>query len=253
MYISWYLYVFEISCYNRIMKRVSKRQIVQDYILNEIKSGRLKTGDQIPAESELVRKFGFGRQTIHNCLHDLAAQGIIQRTPGRGSFVLGKPVNRNIAKKMSFTEDMISVGMKPGSELIEFRLCDAEEFPWAMDILQLNAKEKLYYIVRLRTGDGMPVALQYSYTPYKYIGDIDISMLEGSFDRYMDSKGLSVSGFLTKLKAVEGNEKQLDLLQAKSKALLKSVSTRYINDITPVQCTESLYRSDLFEYTFSSF
>ena len=104
-----------------------------------------------------------------------------------------------------------------------------------------------------RTGDGMPVALQYSYTPYKYIGDIDISMLEGSFDRYMDSKGLSVSGFLTKLKAVEGNEKQLDLLQAKSKALLKSVSTRYINDITPVQCTESLYRSDLFEYTFSSF
>ncbi|MBQ9424937.1 MAG: GntR family transcriptional regulator [Erysipelotrichaceae bacterium] len=234
-------------------KHVSKRQIIEDYILNEIGSGRLRAGDQIPAEHELVERFGFGRQTIHNCLRDLAIRGIIERTPGRGSFVSGKPVNRNISNKKSFTEDMRSIGMRPGSRLLEFKLADAREFPFAMKQLELNENEKMYYIVRLRTGDDMPIALQYSYTPYKYIGEIDLSALEGSFDRYIESKGIKTTGFITKLKAIEGNEKQLDLLQAKSKALLKSVSIRYFNGDVPLQCTESLYRSDLFEYTFSSF
>ncbi|MBR4471529.1 MAG: GntR family transcriptional regulator [Erysipelotrichaceae bacterium] len=234
-------------------KQLSKRQIIENYILEEIKNGDLKVGDQIPGEIELAEKFGFGRQTVHNCLRDLANRGVLERTPGRGSFVSGKPVNRNIANKMSFTDDMRSIGMEPGSSLLEFRLSKASDFPMIADLLQLSEEEKLYYIVRLRTGNGTPIALQYLYTPYKYIGDIDLGTLSGSFDKYMENKGIQVEGFVTKLKAIEGNEKQLELLQVKSKALLKSLSVRYIDGKIPVQCTESLYRSDLFEYTFSSF
>lgn len=234
-------------------KHPSKRQIIENYILEEIRKGHLRAGDQIPAEHELVEKFGFGRQTVHNCLRDLANQGIIERTPGRGSFVSGKPVNRNIANKMSFTEDMKSIGMVPGSRLLEFKVANAGEYPVAMNQLHLEENEKIYYIVRLRTGNDVPIALQYSYTPCKYIGDIDLEALNGSFDKYMEGKGIRISGFLTKLKAIEGNDKQIDLLQVKSKALLKSVSIRFVDNITPVQCTESFYRSDLFEYTFSSF
>ena len=234
-------------------KQVSKRQIIENYILEQIQNGQLKAGDRIPGETELAEKFGFGRQTVHNCLRDLSNRGIIQRTPGRGSFVSGKPVNRNITHKKSFTDDMRSIGMEPGSILLEFKLCKASEYPDAASMLQIDGDEKLYYIVRLRTGDGKPIALQYLYTPYRYIGDIDLSALSGSFDKYMEHKGIHVSGFLTKLKAIEGNEKQLELLQVRSKALLKSLSIRYIEGNVPVQYTESLYRSDLFEYTFSSF
>ena len=100
-------------------KEPSKKQIIENYLLSEISKGNLRAGDQIPSEAELVEKFGFGRQTIHNCLKDLATRGIIERTPGKGSFVSKKPVDRNITIKKSFTDDMHSIGMTPGASLIQ--------------------------------------------------------------------------------------------------------------------------------------
>ena len=53
----------------------SKKQTIINYLLTKIANGELKVGDQIPPESELVKQFHFGRQTIHNALSDLALQG----------------------------------------------------------------------------------------------------------------------------------------------------------------------------------
>ncbi len=234
-------------------KKLSKKQIIENYILSEIRSGHLKVGDRIPAENELVEQFGFGRQTIHNCLKNLAVRGVIDRTPGKGSFVSGKPANRNVADKMSFTDDMRSIGRTPGAVLIEYRMTDAGEYPEVMEILKLPKHEKIYYVARLRTGDGIPIALQYSYTPVRFLGDIDLGALSGSFDEYLKQKGNRITGFSTKLTAVKAEEKQMQLLGIKEDVLLRSVSVRYTGKDAPMQYTVSYYRSDLFEYTISSF
>jgi GntR family transcriptional regulator of arabinose operon len=53
----------------------------------EIQSGRLKRGDRLPSEAELVRKFGASRITVGRAVRDLQAAGLVERRAGAGTFV----------------------------------------------------------------------------------------------------------------------------------------------------------------------
>ena len=234
-------------------RSASKKQTLENYLISEISKGNLKVGDKIPSEAELVDMFHFGRQTVHNTLAELAVRGIIERIPGKGSFVSSRPVNRNIQKKMSFTEDMQNIGMTAASQLLEFRVVTGEEFPNVAEELKISPKETLYLISRLRTGNGTPIALQYTYIPTHYLPNPDLNSMVSSIVAYTKECGIEVNGFVTRLRAIEGSDEQIRILQSTSRALLNSVSIRYSDKNTPVHYTSSFYRSDLYEYTFSSF
>jgi DNA-binding LacI/PurR family transcriptional regulator len=62
---------------------------IYNYLLEEISSGRLKNGDQVPSEKELCGKYQVSRITSKKALELLAEEGIVSRFPGKGSFVSG--------------------------------------------------------------------------------------------------------------------------------------------------------------------
>lgn len=233
-------------------KKTSKKQIIENYLLTEIVNGHFKIGDQIPSELELSKKFNFGRQTVHSALSDLALMGIIERTPAKAHLYPGIRLTA-IFKRKSFTEDMQSIGMVPGSQLLEFKIIKAKEVPEVAKELKIEASEELYALVRLRTGNNTPIALQYTYIPRKFIEHFDLSVLDKSLESYIESLGYDITGFLTRLRAMEGNEDQLRILQTTNRAILNSISIRYVDTTIPFYYTSSFYRSDLYEYTFSSF
>lgn len=235
------------------IEHVNKKQIIMNSLLSDIHNGLYRPGDMIPSELELSKKYGFGRQTVHNALYGLSLQGIITRTRGKGSFVAYHPTNRNIRKKMSFSDDMHSVGMTPGSELLEFKIVSAVDYPDVVSQLNISGDTKLYFVKRLRTGNGIPIAIQYHYLPVDFLPNIELDKLNGSIDQYIEQRGIVITGFSTRLRAVEGSTSEKGLLQTSSSALLRSISIRFISDTKPFQYTCTLYRSDLYEYTFSSF
>lgn len=53
----------------------------------EIQSGRLKKGDRLPSEAELVRTFGASRITVGRAVRDLQAAGLVERRAGSGTYV----------------------------------------------------------------------------------------------------------------------------------------------------------------------
>ena len=53
----------------------------------EIQSGRLKRGDRLPSEAELVRKFGASRITVGRAVRELQVAGLVERKAGSGTFV----------------------------------------------------------------------------------------------------------------------------------------------------------------------
>lgn len=53
----------------------------------EIRSGRLSPGDKLPSERELSTEYSVSRSVIREALVQLAARGMIDSFPGRGSFV----------------------------------------------------------------------------------------------------------------------------------------------------------------------
>jgi DNA-binding LacI/PurR family transcriptional regulator len=62
---------------------------IYNFLLEEISTGKLKSGDQVPSEKKLCETFGVSRITAKRTLELLAEQGYISRFPGKGSFVSG--------------------------------------------------------------------------------------------------------------------------------------------------------------------
>lgn len=60
---------------------------IRDQIRERIKSGVLKPGDRLEPSRELARRLGVHRTTVGNAYADLEAEGLIQGTVGRGTFV----------------------------------------------------------------------------------------------------------------------------------------------------------------------
>ena len=67
-----------------------KHKQVYQALSREIQSGRLKRGDRLPSEAELVRTFGASRITVGRAVRDLQAQGLVERRAGSGTYVASR-------------------------------------------------------------------------------------------------------------------------------------------------------------------
>ena len=77
---SWYIMAKSgkhLPMYRQIFNALSQR----------IRSGELAGGERLPSEGEAAEQFGVSRITSKRALQMLAAEGLITRVPGRGSFV----------------------------------------------------------------------------------------------------------------------------------------------------------------------
>ncbi|WP_327195729.1 histidine utilization repressor [Sphingopyxis sp. LC363] len=79
---------------------------IKQSIHDAIRDGRLKPGDRVPSEADLVGQFDVSRMTANRALRELQAAGIIVRRAGSGSFIAEpKPIGhmieiRNIAEEI---------------------------------------------------------------------------------------------------------------------------------------------------------
>ena len=67
--------------------RKTKHRQVFEHLLADIESGKLKEGDRVPTEAELVKQFGASRPTVARALHDLKNIGLVERKVGSGTYV----------------------------------------------------------------------------------------------------------------------------------------------------------------------
>jgi GntR family histidine utilization transcriptional repressor len=79
---------------------------VKHYILERILGGTLRAGERVPSENELVRELDVARMTANRALRELAADGVLVRVAGVGTFVAERRVHshplevRNIADEI---------------------------------------------------------------------------------------------------------------------------------------------------------
>jgi GntR family histidine utilization transcriptional repressor len=114
---------------------------VKDFILERIAGGTLRAGERVPSENELTRTLTVSRMTANRALRELAADGVLVRVAGVGTFVAEQRVHahplevRNIADEIRarghqyrvkvLTLDSLSAsrelaercGVKPGAQL----------------------------------------------------------------------------------------------------------------------------------------
>jgi len=60
---------------------------VREILLNELRSGRIRSGQPIPDERSLSKKLRLSRMTVRKAIVGLADEGVFERVRGRGTFV----------------------------------------------------------------------------------------------------------------------------------------------------------------------
>lgn len=131
-------------------------------LIHMIEEGELKPGDKIASERELSETLKVSRITSRLAIQELFKNGLIYREQGRGTFIAESKM-RNVQGFTSFTENMIKRGMKPGSQILLQEVIPAEET--LARTLHINPGDPALHLVRLRTADERPVAIQYAHIP----------------------------------------------------------------------------------------
>ena len=72
---------------NSIIQKKSLAEEVAEQLQKEITEGKLKEGDKLPIEPELMKIFGVGRSTIREAIKMLLNRGYLSVQQGRGTFV----------------------------------------------------------------------------------------------------------------------------------------------------------------------
>ncbi|MCL2192864.1 MAG: GntR family transcriptional regulator [Treponema sp.] len=72
---------------------------IYEHLLNEISTGKLNVGEQIPSEKELCETFQVSRITSKKAMEMLATNNFISRQRGKGSFVVETPASMELRKK----------------------------------------------------------------------------------------------------------------------------------------------------------
>src|SRR5260370_28436880 len=103
-----------LPAYQRILSTIRKR----------IDAGQLRPGDAVASERDLAKIHQVSLMTARHALASLEREGIVERRRGIGTFVAAPKIHFN--KLMSYTEQMSSRSLTPGSTVLFAKLIDNE-------------------------------------------------------------------------------------------------------------------------------
>lgn len=234
------------------MKKLTKYMRIENDIREDITLQRLKMNEQIMTEEQLCEKYRVSRMTANKAISNLVAKGYIRRVPGKGSFVRNPHISKQVGISRSFTDDMLSMGLNPGSRLIEYSVKRASEIPDVAEKLSLSPCDLIHFFIRLRTGDDLPIAISYTYVSSLCIPAVDISCLEKSFYEYVASLGLEIGDVEGEFTATLPNEDQKEHLGIRDEALLLYSHTTYMKDGRAMEYIRTYYVGSRYSYCFKS-
>jgi GntR family histidine utilization transcriptional repressor len=91
---------------------------VKQFILRQISGGALRAGARVPSENELVRELDVARMTANRALRELAADGVLVRVAGVGTFVAEPRVHSHPLEVRNIADEIRSRGHEYEAKIV---------------------------------------------------------------------------------------------------------------------------------------
>ena len=115
----------------------------------QILSDAFTADTALPTEAQIAEEYGVSRQTVRRAFHDLVAEGLVTRVPGRGTFAT--PANGRYLRQFGSVEDLMS--LSSDSELRIVRSLNTAIDPIAASRLRLS-EDRVWRVTFVRIHHG---------------------------------------------------------------------------------------------------
>jgi GntR family transcriptional regulator len=219
---------------------------IEQWLTRVISSGELTPGDKLPREEELAAALGVSRMTLRQALASLAGRGVLDRRPGRtgGTFIAEPRIECDLTGLAGFTEQMRRAQVRPGARRISARTRPATRA--VAKALDLEPGAAVHEVVRVRSGNGEPLALERSFFPADTFPDLLSHRLSGSLYAVLARRyGQAPHTADESLEPVIAAPAEAGLLGVDPGTPLMLVErTAYTSAGLPVEYARDLFRSD---------
>lgn len=216
-------------------------------IAEAIGSERLKPGDSLPSERELAAMTGLSRVTVRKGVAELVTSGQLVQRRGSGTFVAPRVVKLEQALSLltSFTEDMARRGKSVESRWIARGL--HAPAPEEVMALGLGAGDRVARLERVRSSDGVPLAIERASLSQHVLPDPD--QVTDSLYAVLQARGQRPVRAVQRISAANLNARDAELLGVlPGVAGLRIERISYLPGGQVVEFTRSLYRGDAYDF-----
>ncbi len=229
-------------------------QLIEQWLTRLISQRKLLVGDKLPAEGGLADGLGVSRMTLRQALATLEAKGLLQRRRGRngGTFIAEPKIDCDLTGLAGFTEQMRRANVRAGARLVSATTVGA---PGSVaQALGLQRGADVHEVVRVRSANREPLALERSYLPAELFPGLLGHSLSGSLYALM-RRGYDQAPHTSteSLEPVVSTEHEARLLRVEEGAPLMLIErTAYTVTGLAVECAFDLYRADRTRITVRS-
>jgi GntR family transcriptional regulator len=219
---------------------------IEHWLATLIEAGSLQPGDQLPTELDIAAALGVSRMTLRQALSTLAASGVLERRRGRygGNFVTQPRFDYSLVGLPGFTEQMRRAHVEAGARVVHATTRVAPDE--ARTALRLKRGGRVHEIIRVRSANGIPIALEETYIPADLFPDLLTRNLTDSiYDLMSREYGLSPHSAEELVAPAIATDQQAELLNIEpGQALLVITRTSLTIDGTAVEFANDFFRPD---------
>jgi GntR family transcriptional regulator len=222
---------------------------LREILRSRIDDGEFIPGSAIPSESELANAYSLHRLTVRSAIDTLVNEGLLKPVQGKGVYVVGKKLDRDLEKLTGFRQTMRERDIVPGTHVMQETRRPAG-LKYAQ-ILQIKPSDEVYYIRRLCLAENEPVSIDEIYVPCNLLIDLDAVDLNvfSLFDIYKFN-GIQVTKAWQTLSVTNLDAKDARYLQIKPETkvlLFECISQDNTGKV--IEFSRSFTRSDKASFT----
>jgi GntR family transcriptional regulator len=219
---------------------------IEQWLTGLIDAGTVTAGDRLPREDALAAALGVSRMTLRQALAALERHGTIVRKPGRqgGTFVAEPRIVCDLTGLAGFTEQMRRARVRAGARVVS--VDTREPSPAAARALGLDSGERVHEVVRVRSANREPLALEHTSLPAALFPDLLDHRLTGSLYRLLATAYDHAPHTATEvLEPVIATSEQATLLHVtEGSPLMRIERTAYTASGVAVEFARDLFRAD---------
>ena len=221
---------------------------VKEDLSRRLRANEWPAGESLPAETILAEEYGIALGTLRRVLAEFAADGLVERRQGHGTFVRRASFQHSLFRFFRMGGDN---GDVPASRILHRDVVEASRE--VADALRIGDGSPVLHLQRLRLWKEHPFLIEDIWLPlplFQPISDIDVDELGALlYPEYENRLGVVIGSATETLGVTESGEAQAALLKCESGASLvriERIARTHADEI--VEYRKSFGLSSSFHY-----